>query len=344
MKRTAVYLLKCFVAGIIAIVLLSLFALMYYNLPTNIRQPALITNNRFVPDSNWSYMLEGYGYGKTDSLGYNNTYFDGDFQPDIVCVGSSHLEALQVPHDANCVYLLNEKFDKDGIDENNFKCLNIGMSAHFFEISASNYEYIVNEFKGAKYILVEALDVKFSSSELDKIINGEYHSPIKKNKPKLSYKDIPYYKLLYKKFSEARNAKNTSNTVANGGNLPLKDEYDFSVYEEKMNIVLSKISRISAENNVIPVIFMHENFSVDAEGNVVIGENEIYKKAFKKCCENNGIEVVDVLDEMISNYKQNFEFPYGYSNSVPGKGHLNKMGHEMIAEALYEKINEMEGR
>ena len=64
------------------------------------------------------------------------------------------MEALNVPEDKNCVYLLNEMFDKDGVEDNNFKCLNLGISGNFFETTASNYEYIADKFKGSKYVVI----------------------------------------------------------------------------------------------------------------------------------------------------------------------------------------------
>ena len=101
MKKFATYLFKCIIAGAISLVLLSLFSLVYYNPPIATEQPDSVTNYRFVPNKNWSFMLEGVGFGKTDNLGYNNAYYNECLTPDIVFIGSSHLEALQVPQDAN---------------------------------------------------------------------------------------------------------------------------------------------------------------------------------------------------------------------------------------------------
>ena len=135
MKKNIGFLFKVFLAGIISVVVLSLFSMIYYNPPIATQQPDWITNYKFISDSNWSFMLEGFGYGKTDSLGYNNAYYSDGVQPDIVFIGSSHLEALQVPQDANCVYLLNEKFNNDTLSYNDFRCFNLGVSAHSFEVS-----------------------------------------------------------------------------------------------------------------------------------------------------------------------------------------------------------------
>ena len=39
-------------------------------------------------------------------------------------------------------------------------------------------------------------------------------------------------------------------------------------------------------------------------------------------------------------YEHNKEVPYGFSNTKPGNGHLNKLGHRLIAEALIPYIKE----
>lgn len=343
MKKRVYYFLKLCTAGIISLILLSLFSLVYYNPPLATVQPEQITNYKFVEDSRWSYMLEGFGYGKTDVLGYNSAYYDNGSKPDIVCIGSSHLEALQVPQTANCVYLLNEKFDKDELPYNDFRCLNLGVSGHFFEVSASYFEQVVERFKEAKYIVIEASDVKFSSSQLDEILKGGFHSPLEeKGFLHTTLQRIPYVRLLYKKMNEASANKAQGNVTATDGISSADGDYDIDVYAEKMTEVLTKILKISEENGVQPIILLHERFSLDENGGIVMEKEAIYKDAFINCCEDVGVKVVDAVPAMIDHYKKNIEFPYGFSNTIPGQGHLNKTGHEIIAEVLYDKINEME--
>ena len=55
---------------------------------------------------------------------------------------------------------------------------------------------------------------------------------------------------------------------------------------------------------------------------------------FKSCCEKNGILFVDVTDRFIAHYESTYELPYGYPNTTPGAGHLNTLGHRLIAEEL----------
>lgn len=341
--KKIVYFLKCIVSGIISLILLSMFAMVYYNPPVADVQPDFITNNRFVSNSRWSYMLEGVGGGKIDNLGYNNAYYNDLSVPDIVFVGSSHVEALQVPQDSNFVYLLNQKFNEDGLANNNFKCLNLGISGHFFNISASNFEYIINKFKDAKYVVIETLDVKFSPSELDGIMEGKFHLPLSERG--FFYKavqKVPYFRLLFKKFNDMKAVDNKNNVNANDGISKLEDKHDIDVYTKKMGAVLEKLSTLSKQNGVDLIIMMHERFGIVEGGKVVMEKEQEYKNAFKKCCNQYGIKVIDAVPDMIEHYEKHLELSYGFCNTTPGNGHLNKVGHQVIADVLYDQICEME--
>ncbi|MBR5236589.1 MAG: hypothetical protein IKW06_04385 [Clostridia bacterium] len=342
MKKFVAHLFKCIIAGAISLVLLSLFSLVYYNPPIATEQPDFVTNYRFVPNKNWSFMLEGVGFGKTDNLGYNNAYYNECLDPDIVFIGSSHLEALQVPQDANCVYILNKMFDEDKEEYNNFKCINLGVSGHSFEVLASNFKYVADKFSDAKYILIETSNVEFSSEVLDDVIAGKFHTPIeKKGFIAETAQKIPFIRLMYKKFNESATAKGATVAPATDSRSQ-KAEPDMNIYIEKMNIILGGISEISTEKGVKPMVLLHESFWEDKDGNIVTNMNNTYKDAFMKCCADNGIKVIDASLDFVSAYKENFEFSYGFSNGAPGEGHLNKTGHRIMAETIYRKINEME--
>ena len=343
MKKTVKFLYKCIIAGVVSTVLLSLLSLIYYNPPIATQQADLITNFKYKENSKWSFMLEGFGYGMTDELGYNNAYYKDCSQPDIIFMGSSHLEALQVPQDANCVYLLNEKFDKDTLSYNDFKCLNLGVSGHALEVSLSNFEYVIDKYKDAKYIVIETSNVEFSPTMLDEIAEGKFHDPEeKKGFIHKTAQKIPYIRLLYKKINEATLSNNVADENAGNGILQLNDDSDIGIYIDKMKVILNKIAKLSSENNIKPVVLIHQRFWEDSDGNIITANKEAYINAFKKCCENNGIKVIDVTKPMIDCYKTNFNFSYGFSNTAPGEGHLNKTGHRIIAEEVYQSINEME--
>ena len=68
--------------------------------------------------------------------------------------------------------------------------------------------------------------------------------------------------------------------------------------------------------------------------------NTEYLGVFKECAEENGIKVIDAHPRFREEYEKSYRLPHGYANTTPGNGHLNKMGHMLVADELYEKINE----
>ncbi len=344
MKKLFLYMCKCFIAAVISLIVLSLFSAIYFNPPIATQQPEGITNFKYIPGLKWSYMLEGFGKGKIDDKGYNNAYYNDCSNPDIIFAGSSHLEALQVSENENCVYLLNEMFDKDNFDANNFKCFNLGMSGHFFEATSSNYEYIAKKFKGAKYIIIEMFDAEYSPEVLNQIIEDKFHEPMeKKGIIYETLQKIPFFRLMYKKINETISVKNVPVNVDGGDDVSVNNQLEMNVYIEKMNTILAEIAKISKENDIVPIVLMHERFWENQEGNIIMETDELYKEAFKMCCENNGLKVVDACLDMVAEYKEKFRLSYGFSNSAPGEGHLNQTGHRIVAETVYKCINQMEG-
>ena len=47
-----------------------------------------------------------------------------------------------------------------------------------------------------------------------------------------------------------------------------------------------------------------------------------------------------VGDDFLREYSETHTVPYGFFNTAPGKGHLNRTGHRILAEALYRKLKE----
>ena len=60
-------------------------------------------------------------------------------------------------------------------------------------------------------------------------------------------------------------------------------------------------------------------------------------------CRKNGILFVDLTESYLSLYREGHKFPYGFANTTPGMGHMNRWGHERFARAVYDVIRDREG-
>ena len=57
-------------------------------------------------------------------------------------------------------------------------------------------------------------------------------------------------------------------------------------------------------------------------------------------CETYDITLIDPTTAYMENYAKNHTLPYGFSNTVYGEGHLNAVGHELIASLLIDADKE----
>ncbi|MEL7500623.1 MAG: hypothetical protein AAFN77_23725 [Planctomycetota bacterium] len=54
----------------------------------------------------------------------------------------------------------------------------------------------------------------------------------------------------------------------------------------------------------------------------------------------HGIDTIDLTDRMIESYQESAQFPHGFHNGKLGRGHLNPVGNQIIADAICDYISE----
>ncbi len=308
----------------------------YFNPPTSDKEyeksSFLVTPFKYEPMERFTYALEGHGHGRVNNDGYINVEdYDSNKEVNILMVGSSQFEAFQVDIKNSVTYRLNELL------KNKF-VYNIGVSGNAFPESITNIAPAIIKYKPTDYIILEMSDVKYSDQELSKVLEEEDNKKdsesssgsksVKNNNViRKFYRNSSFLRLLWRKLEEL-----TDNREAN---LPeAKEEFN----EKLTGEVLNKIRTI-VENKVKVIIVYHPSVSLESDGNLILLNNENVEK-FSKLCTENGIYFLDMSDRFSAEYKKNNILPYGFSNTSVGKGHLNKYGHEMIAEELYKLIKE----
>lgn len=328
MKKTFLFLCKFAVSGILAMLILSVFAFVYYNPPKAEPQPGKYTNSKFVSGAVWTDMSEGVGYGVTNDLGYNDADSYDPGAPVIAVIGSSHTEALQVPQDKTYTAQLQQLLSQNGKDIN---CLNLGVSGHFLNISVSNFEYFAEEFENVQCAVIETANLSYEPEQLEKMLNGEYHSDLQMRGGLYSLaQKIPYLRLLYKQYQDSR--QKNGNAAATE-----QEPFDYAAYEVGVNKVMEKLSGIATEKDFPLVILYHDSLTVE-NGKASRKDDAEMVKIFRNCCEKNGILFVDVTERFAEHFEATYELPYGFSNTTMGAGHLNTVGHSVVAEELYDYV------
>jgi hypothetical protein len=72
------------------------------------------------------------------------------------------------------------------------------------------------------------------------------------------------------------------------------------------------------------------------EGNQIVCDDPDWPlvSQFAASCRDAGIDFINLHESFVRHYDATGEFPRGFPNSRPGDGHLNVVGHRLIAETL----------
>ncbi len=63
-----------------------------------------------------------------------------------------------------------------------------------------------------------------------------------------------------------------------------------------------------------------------------------FMRDFKKKCEEHGVGFMSLEPKFISFHESTGKFHNGFSNSIPGDGHLNEDGNRLVAEAMFDYV------
>jgi hypothetical protein len=91
-------------------------------------------------------------------------------------------------------------------------------------------------------------------------------------------------------------------------------------------------------------VFFNPGVEFDDSGDMVPVVDKNKLRDFERFCNEHGITFIDMADDFIAAYDREKIVPYGFSNTLPGEGHLNKYGHKIIAERLSRTIDVMEAK
>ena len=88
------------------------------------------------------------------------------------------------------------------------------------------------------------------------------------------------------------------------------------------------------------IILYHPSTQINADGSILFPDDEKDRMKYSNLCDEYGITFLDMTERFRLEYETKHILPHGFFNSSIGSGHLNKYGHEMIADELYRIIEE----
>ncbi|MBQ3005749.1 MAG: hypothetical protein IJD88_07425 [Clostridia bacterium] len=327
MKKFIKWFAKAVVSGILAFAILTGFCFLYYNVPVHSKTADGATDYSWEKNKFYSRGTEGFAMGKTNNEGYVNAFdYEDSTQVNVLIMGSSHMEGYNVPMSKSTAGYLDEMMS-DGV------VYNIGVSQHTILNCVDNLEAALEKYKPSEYVVIEALELYYSDEKIQSVLDSsmeelESHSGgiiglLQKNQ---------FFRLMYsqlKAFLRNQNEEQILTSYIPRINLDLYNE------------MLEKLSKTADKYGAKLIILHQNNLILNDNGSLTPSIDEITRNNFRTVCENNGVIFVDMTDIFIENYNKTHILPHGFSNTSVESGHLNKHGHKLVADALFEIIGEV---
>jgi hypothetical protein len=197
-------LLKLFLAGILAFLILNVLCFAYYNVPVLFPSETGVTDGHLESGVYYARAVEGYGYGKLNNEGFNN--FDDYYSQniDVLLMGSSHMEAMQVAQAGTTSAILNKMFNGKQY------VYNIALGGQTIAGTIKRFEKAVCYYAPKTFAVIETYELEIPIGDLEAIAQGQFEqiipprlvsgsNPVRRLMGRLQYsilRKMPYIRLL----------------------------------------------------------------------------------------------------------------------------------------------------
>lgn len=319
-------------------------------------------------------MQEGFGISHVDDNGYLNDSADLCEDGYVLILGNSMTNAVQVNHNQKYASLLNSKFQEKYMDNHVHSYLMARPGSDFAE-AAQGVEAAVNEFPQAKAIVIQIVGgmLYYTSPSLEGVYNQRFYDYSQKpsviisnqsvkGKLKTAVKDyVPVVAFL--KHERNGDIKKAFDGAFLYRKSDVNDVTDWTQYkddeEDGVSVELSideEIDRLTdlyrdsmqakelidvldyIKGKTTAQIIILDLASEDIMPNGKISVNTANTDMWKYACYSTDtifVETKDLFEEM---YSDGYKLAYGFSNTMPAYGHLNRLGHQAVAERLYDVL------
>ena len=325
------WLCKCFLAGLTAVAILCLIFLCYTFTPVHKENPLGNTDYNWPANAHWFKMTEGISSGRFDANGFNNLAVVQN--PDILFVGSSHMEATDVPQDKNAAYFLEQKLDRQ------YSVYNMGISSHGFTKVCSLLPKTLALYEQApKYIIIEISSVSIPQDSIESFLQGTIpYLPSASNGLVTNLQRLPFARLAYYQISNG-----LLDLFMPAQNGAAEDAQEPPANENAYDMFFQRVSETVKDTGTQLIIFYHPTEQFQKDGSIAYDTDPDTLALFTEKCEKYAITFVDMTQPFMKMYEEQNKVPHGFITGRIGFGHLNADGHEAIAQTLAETITQLE--
>jgi hypothetical protein len=333
---------KVIAAGLVSIVIICGLLFFYNILPVHEENTKGNTDYVWPPNSIWVKATEGISFGKNDANGFNNISVVEN--PDIIILGSSHMEATNVMQDENAAYLLSKRLTEK------YSVYNMGISGHnFFKVCQYIPANLKLYDKTPKMVIIETSTVDISQNSVDEVISSSVeHTPSHNTGIIGKLQKVPFLRALYHQMEGGlldlfMPKPNEEKAVENNGQTASQEEdnlssvIDHAAYTE----LFSYLRKMEEEYDTQILIFYHPTEKLMSDGTIYFDRSE-YLKEFTEYANNYDITFIDMTDRFEKMYYEENHVAHGFCTGQLATGHINKYGHAAVADELYKAINKLE--
>jgi len=278
-----------------------------------------------------AYMIhgkEGYSISKIDNNGYTNPN-KGLADEIVLMLGSSHTQGKEVSADSKYSVLVNEYFN----DNELLHTYNIACDASYLPTQIKHFDAAMKAFPDTSLVTIEIGSTDFSVEQIEKSLAQTSYDMNDSASRFTALSVVGRAKILTKDlFPMLVMIKNNINTLKQA----TADESEFAVdYEEYKRVLNEALSLIRSETNTPIVFIYHPTVKIEKDGSIQLKYSKTWD-VFTETCRNNGIDVIDSGEDFLKYYDDTRKVPYGFYNTTMGSGHLNEVGHRIIANEIIE--------
>lgn len=341
-------LLQWALAAFIAFCVANLLIIPYWRAPGWIARSAGATSAVYHAGTTLINGYEGYGIMNVDSHGYLN--------PDlpladsyVLALGCSHTKAIEVAMDERYTSLLNKELSSG--DPSKLYIYNLAIDGFYYTDIVKGFGAALAEFPNAETVIIEIPSTDLSLELLADSLNSRPFDPAQTGAPLYeSQTTVGKLKIAVKEYLPIISLYLSKQFVGIGENektpflytptASTEDKYQVSeeAYVQALEPTLAYLKE-TYDKEII--IYYHPPVSISDTGVMSIN-SPITADWFAECCAKYGITFINAKDTFIENYEKDYTVPYGFGNTSPGTGHLNKEGHRISAELLLKTLREQD--
>ena len=263
-------LFRTVLAGLTALAILCVLILGYYYIPLRENNSKQNTDYVWAKNTPWVSLIEGVSFGMTDADGFINK--DVVENPDILLLGSSHIESMNVLQSENMCALLNDKFD------GKYSAYNMGISGHTIYKVVQYLNATLNIYQNApKYVIIETGDVALTDVAVQQALSGE----VKKTKvvdTGLLYQmqKVPYFRMMYHQLDTGMLDVLTDKKKANNATTNAKPEAvkKVEIDEKPYDEMLGYLQKLEKEYDTQIIVMFHPFETINADGSISFAQAE----------------------------------------------------------------------